>query len=274
MGFWAAIVSFFDSDMTTPTAYGWFHILWILLSFLVGILLCVTHKRGDTRRVRIVVLIAAITVIVLEVYKQIIFTLEVTSGVVSADYQWYAFPWQFCSTPMYVGLLTAVFRRGRVHHALMSYLATYALFAGLCVMVYPGDVFIETIGINIQTMVCHGSMITVGIYLWGSGYVKFHWKTLVGALSVFASLVGVAVVLNELFYHTGIVGEETFNMFYISHHFPPHLPVYSSVQEALPYPLDLLVYILGFSLFAMIITLAAWGIKSAATAIRAHARRT
>ena len=100
------------------------------------------------------------------------FSFHVDGSQILFDYQWYAFPFQFCSTPMYIGLLAAVVKRKSLHIRLCSYLATYALFAGICVMAYPVTVFIDTVGINIQTMVCHGSMITTGIVLLRTGYVK------------------------------------------------------------------------------------------------------
>ncbi len=265
MEFFGQTIDALDASMETPTPYGWFHLLWFAISITVAVVLCITHpKVGGERRVRRVVAGVAILVTLLEIYKQFNFTFSYADGAVTADYQWYAFPWQFCSMPMYVGLLTMVFRRGRIHRSLCAFLATYAMFAGLCVMFYPNAVFIDTIGINIQTMVCHGSMITVGIYLWYSGYVKAEHKTILHALPVFASAIGVAMILNEIAYGTGLLNSEDFNMFYISPHQEPHLPVYSWVQEVVPFPFCLLIYLIGFTLASYCILLAVMGIRAIA----------
>ena len=137
------------------------------------------------------------------------------------------------------------------------------MFAGLCVMVYPGDVFISTIGINIQTMICHGSMITVGIYLLATGYVKLQHKTILKALCVFASAATVAIILNEVAFYTGLLEDHYFNMFYFSPHCDPHLPVFSIVQNAMDAPIiEIIIYIAGFTLAAYLILLAAIGIKN------------
>lgn len=165
---------------------------------------------------------------------------------------------------MYIGLLAGFIRKGKIHKGLCAYLATYAVFAGVAVMVYPGDVFIKTIGINIQTMICHGSMITVGIYLLYTGYVKVEHKTILKALPVFAVCVAVAVAMNEVMYASGILRGETFNMFFVSRHFAPSLPVYSLVQQYVAYPWCLLLYIAGFTAAAYIILLLAIGIKGIA----------
>lgn len=261
MDFFAPALRVLDTPMETPTLYGWFHLLWVGITIAVTVFLCLWQKRSETSHHRKVILWTAIVVLVLEVYKQINFGFSYEGGV-SFDYAWYAFPFQFCSTPMYVGLLAGLTKPGKIHDALCAYLATFAVFAGLCVMLYPGDVFIRTIGINIQTMVCHGSMIIIGVYLLATGYVKISHKTIFKAAAVFAVCVGLAVVMNEIAYVTGLLQTDTFNMFYVSRHCDPHLPVYSLVQPLLPFPLDLVVYIAGFSLAAYIILLIAMGIKN------------
>ncbi len=241
--------------MPTPGMYGWFHILWLMITAALVLLAIRFGKRATDRQVHNTILITAILVSILEIYKQIVFTFSVGDNGIAADYAWYAFPFQFCSTPMYVGLLAGMIRKGKLSDCLCAYLATYAVFAGLAVMFYPGDVFIDTIGINIQTMVCHGSMIPIGALLYASGRVKVQWRTLLRASMVFIVALGIACVLNEIAYFSGLLNTDTFNMFYVSRHCDPHLPVYSLIQSLLPFPLELLVYIFGFTAAASIMML-------------------
>lgn len=263
------ILRILDTEMERPEPYGWFHLLFFALSFVAAALLCASRKNAEPDRVRKVVLWTSIIVAVLEVYKQINYSFSYTNGI-EFDFQWYAFPWQFCSTPMYVGLLTGLFRKGKVHDALCAYLATYAVFAGLCVMFYPVDIYTRTIGINLQTSICHGSMITIGIYLFWSGYVKLEHKTILKAIPVFACAVGIAMLLNEIAYRSGLLESEVFNMFFISPYCDPSLPVYSLVQNLIPFPWCLVIYIAAFSLAAYLILLLAMGIGYL---VRAHRPR-
>ncbi len=258
MDFFASVLRILDASMPTPVPYGWFHLLWLGITVLSAVLLC--KLRPEPRKTMLVV---AITVILLEIYKQVNYTFGYEGGI-TADYQWYAFPFQFCSTPMYIGLLAGLTRPGKFHDALCAYLATFAFFAGTAVMAIPGDVFISTVGINIQTMICHGSMVSVGIYLLQSGYVKREHKTILKAASVFAVCVSIAAVLNEIAYQAGLLETETFNMFFISPYCEPHLLVYSSVQGVVPFPWCLVLYILGFTAAAYLILLLAIGIGRAA----------
>ncbi len=246
----AKIIEILDADMPEPGMYGWYHIMWLFIVAIGTFLLCKFFGEGTDKQVKTIIHTVALTVAVFEIYKQINFTFSVVDCVIVADYQWYAFPFQFCDMPMYVGLLTFIFKKGKVHDALCSFLATYAIFAGVAVMLYPNTVFIETIGINIQTMVCHGGMIVVGVYLLYTGYVKSQFKTILKALPVFASCVSIATIMNEIAYWNI---PETFNMFYNSRHLDSSLPVYGAIHNAVPFPIAFAIYIVGFTIAAFVV---------------------
>lgn len=264
MAFLRSVLEVLDAQVAeAPVPYGVFHLVSFALAVLAGIGLCAWMKKPTALQVRRVVLAVSLVVLILELYKQINYTFQVSDGGITAKYQWYIFPWQFCSTPMYVGLLAAL-TKGRVHKAACAYLTSFSLFAGLAVMCYPTTVFVRTIGINIQTMVCHGSMITLGLWLLGTGYVPTRLRTVLRAIPVFAVMVGIAVVLNEWAYRVGIAPGEFFNMFYVSPYCEPHLPVYSLVQPLVPFPWSLVLYVLGFSVAACAPVLLALGIQKLA----------
>lgn len=261
MHFLGWIINALDVKMTTPTMYGWFHLLFWGLTVCGAVALCKYYKNPDKKTVQKILLVFSLVSLALEIYKQINYTFSYDGTGITADYQWYAFPFQFCSTPMYIGLLAALIGKKTIHRALCAYLATFSLFAGLCVMAYPAQVFVDTIGINIQTMVCHGSMISVGVWLLYCGYVKPEHKTILFATPVFAAMVALAAVMNEIAFVSGLLQRETFNMFFISPHCDPSLPVYSLVQAVVPYPWCAIIYIIAFSLAAYIILLISMAIK-------------
>ena len=260
MSFWQTVLKVLDADMTRPEMYGWFHLLSLALTILLTVIFSVQYRGSTPDKMRRMILWVSITVIVLEIYKQINYSFGYENGI-TFDFQWYAFPFQFCSTPMYVGLLAGLTRKGKLHDAANAYLATYALFAGVCVMVYPVTVFIDTIGINVQTMICHGSMIVVGVCLLCSGIVKLEHKTILKAIPVFVSCVLLAWGMNEIACRAGLLETDTFNMFFISPYCEPSLPVYSLVQGVVPFPLCLVLYVAGFSAAAYLILLIAMGIR-------------
>ncbi len=261
MEFWSKVLQLLDTQMETPACYSLFHIIFLAVMILTTVYMCTFRKYDSAAQVRKLVLIVSAVVLLFEVYKQVNYSFAYDGSKITFDFQWYAFPFQFCSTPMYVGILAGLIKRGKVHDALCAYLATFSIFAGLCVMVYPGDVFIGTVGINIQTMICHGVMLPIGAYLFATGHVKLEHKTILKALCVFTVAVVIAVTMNEVAHITGLLERETFNMFYFSPYCAPSLPVYSIVQGIVPYPLSLIIYIAGFTAAAYLVLLVSMGIR-------------
>ena len=270
MSFWQSLLRLLDVSMEKPDLYSWFHILSLIITVVSTALLSLRYRHERRAAIRKMVLTVALIVTALEVYKQVNFCFGYEDGI-SFSYQWYAFPFQFCSTPMYAGLIAGFTKKGKVHAAANAYLASYAVFAGLCVMLYPATVFTETVGINVQTMVCHGSMIAVGVCLLTTGYVKADARSFRMAAAVFGVCIALAVIMNEIAYRTGILENNDFNMFFISPYSTSSLPVYCIVQELVPFPLCLVIYVAAFSLAAFLVLQAAKGLGCVAAAKRSKA---
>jgi len=250
MNWFEKVLKFLDAKMVEPIPYGWFHLLSV--AFVIGLILlvCFTCKKLSDKRFRIICIATACVMILFEIYKQLNYSFNSSTGV--WDYQWYAFPFQFCSTPMYV-LLLAGLTKGKFQEFLCSFLATFGLFAGLAVMVLPTTVFVETIGINIQTMLHHGLMIVIGVFMFVSGRSKLNYKTVFKGLSVFAILVVMAYIGNVLFHKFG--NGETFNMFFISPYHNSELILLQDIQNVVPHFIFVGAYFIGFTLAAYIILL-------------------
>lgn len=244
LSFWQNLFKGLDASMKTPTTFGWYHFLCLALIVGLCIVIAIYCRNLSNKQYDKILLATTITLWAFEIYKQLNFSYNWKTN--SWDYQWYAFPFQFCSTPMYVMPVALIFRKKKlVRDACRAYLGTYALFAGLAVMAYPGDVFVQTIGINVQTMIHHGAMLVIGVLTWVSGKAKLNHKTILYALPVFVSLVSVAMSANILWHFVG--NDETFNMFFISPYLNSTLPILSMIQPIVPYPVFLLGYIIGFT---------------------------
>ena len=255
MELWQSFLRFLNTQGEEPASFGYYHLMWLAIVVAATIWMAFIGQKHSHKQVTNVVLTTAIIVAVLEILKQINYTFG--DGSSTPEYLWYAFSFQFCSTPLYIGLLAGLIRRGRIHDCLCAYLATYAVFAGLAVMIYPNDAYVETVFINFQTMICHGSMVVIGAYLLGSGHVKLKFSTLLKAMPVFAVCVTLAALMNEAAYRVGLLENHNFNMFYISPYLECTLPVYSLVHNAVPFPVNLIIYILGFTAAAGLILLMA-----------------
>ena len=255
MDFLIKLYNFLTTVWNTPKLFGVYHIICILSIIVLTSLICSRMKDcsdGTERR-----FCAAVWLIMLlfEIYKQLIHGLSVEDGKFVWDYAWYIFPFQFCSSPLYILPIIAFAKSEKLRDACAAYLITFSLFAGLAVFCYPGDVFTETVGVNLQTMVHHGSQILIGVFLAVKYKEKFERRFFFGGVAVFVVMTFVAMALNiaahYAFIEYGI--DETFNMFYISPYFDCTLPLLSVVYQLLPYAAFICVYFFGFILCSLIV---------------------
>lgn len=239
------ILIFLDANMTPPVSYGWFHWLFLVLTLAALLLIAFRYRNLNDQKIKKALLIYAIITLSFEAYKQINFSFNYDATSSWWVYQWYAFPFQFCSTPMYVALIGALTKNKNIEKACFAFLGTFGLTAGLAVMLYPVTVFVDTIGINIQTMVHHSSMILVGFLLIANRMVKNDRKTMISALSVFLILVVIAIAIDVSTYYIGI--NNGLEMFFISPFHDSSLPVFNIIYQHVPYLIFLLIYISVFS---------------------------
>lgn len=258
MNFLVKLYEILDLSMTEPTNYGWFHLMFMAIIIATTVLLCVYFRDSGDKTMRKIVFIFWILIVALEFYKQFNYSFSVSDNKLVWDFQWYAFPFQLCSTPLYAMPFVIFLKDGRTRDAFISYMGAFSFFGGLAVFFYPNDVFISTIGINIQTMIHHGTQVVIGIFL------LFHQRNKLGifhylkGIPVFAGFSIIAIALNEIAVASGLT--ETFNMFYISRHYDCTLPVLSAIYPNVPYGVFLLIYLLGFVIVSSIMYFAQYGI--------------
>lgn len=244
--------------MPTPTNYDWFHLLSIALVIAATVLLCVFCRDISDGRFRLLLGICWGVMVLFEIYKQIIFSVNFEDGKAVWSYQWYAFPYQLCSTPLYALPLVVFLPQGKVRDAVMSFLSSFAFFGGLAVMVFPNDVYIGYIGINIQTMIHHGLQVVLGIYIAVYNRGKLGLKYWLSSLFVYGAAIAIAMILNLTVHQ--LVPDHTFNMFYISPYYDCTLPVLSVIGSMVPWVALFFIYLLGFVLVSLIMFGAQFGI--------------
>lgn len=119
----------------------------------------------------------------------------------------------------------------------------------------PDSCFVEDTLVNIHTMWLHVGSFIVSIYLLIIGEVKPNLKYLKSGIVVFLVFLFSAESLNIIVFNSGVLNEETFNMFYISPYFKSTLPIFEIIQHRIPYLIFLLSYILVVIIGAYIVFL-------------------
>lgn len=243
------------ATMPTPTNYGWFHLMFVAIAALAITLLCSFARNIKDKTLRRFIFGCWLLLVLFEIYKQLVFSISSNEFGVTWEFQWYAFPFQLCSSQLYLLPFVAFLKDGKIRDSIIAFLATYSLFGGLVVFIYPNDVFVSTIGINIQTMVHHGLQLVLGVFLLVYYRKKINWRFFARGVIVFIVMCAIAMTLNIVLYQTIMINTgDTFNMFYFSPYFPCSLPVLGDyIWPNVPYPVFLLTYLIGFTVAAAVV---------------------
>ena len=252
-----------SAEWEVPTVYGWFHLTFCGILAAVTLALCLLFANAKEKTFRRVLFCGWILIFLFEFYKQLTLSLEVENGIAVWSFSWYHFPFQLCSSPLYLLPLAAFLPESRARDGILFFLATYSLVGGASVYIYPDTVFVEAIGRCIQTMVHHGLQVAFGILIFVHEQRKILWRNFLAAIPCFLFLVGIALALN-IGVHSAIP-DQTFNMFFISPYFSCEIPIFGEVYPGLlPYPLFLVLYILVLTLASAILFSAAYGVRQIA----------
>ena len=241
-------------EMEIPKPWGWFHLLWIVITIAFVLYFCYAKKNHIEIPPNRVYAIYGFGAFALELTKQLMWSVSSQHGHVTWDYSWYAAPFQLCTTPMFVCIALCFIRNVNWREALESYLGYISIFNTFLAILLPESCFVEDILIDIHTMFLHCGGFVVGAFALIEHRAQRSLKGLAGSYCVFLAFVAVALLLDIGLMKLGVVTvEDAFNMFYLSPYIPCPLPVLSSIYNAVPYPVFLLAFVAAFFLIGLLI---------------------
>ena len=247
---WRKLLDILQTEIEAPLPYGMFHFVWCLAAIILIAWLFITRNKHSERRLKWILGIYAIPTFILEALKQLIWSVEYsteTAGFVW-DFQWYAFPFQLCTMPLYICLIALFLKKCKLRDYLLSFMGYITILGSIATVVRPHDVFVSDLLIDIHTMYLHAGSLVVSVYLLMSREVEINLKGFFRAVVTFIAFCAIANIMNIVVYNSGILNGETFNMFYISPYFVSSLPVFDTIYNAVPYLVFLVIYVVALSL--------------------------
>lgn len=251
-------------EIERPTSFGIFHIICLIITILLILYLAKRKETNHEKSLKRVLFTYGFIVLILEILKQVIwsFNYDAVTNIVTWDYQWYSFPFQLCSVPIYLSLICLFLKKGKLRDNLLTFMAFTTILGSISTAIYPEGCFVRTFLIDIHTMYLHLGGLVVSVYLLTSKEVEITFKNLLKAYKVFLSFAAFALLLDIVMYHSGVLQGETFNMFFISPYFTSSLPIFDTIQNNVPYLVFLCLYLLSIFLGSSIIYLIAKLIKN------------
>ena len=175
-----------------------------------------------------------------EIWKQYCLTYIINQG----SYDWWYFPFQLCSIPMYICLLLPFARSESIHRAMEVFLMDFGLLGGIFAFFDTSGMQYGYFPLTCHSYLWHIFLIIIGISA-GLLYRFQNWHDFRNGVCLYLFCCGVADVINECFSSCGSI-----NMFYI---YPEHTmsqKVFRNIAAVLGNAVGILIYIAAIILGA------------------------
>lgn len=210
--------------MTPPRPYGWFHITaaaaGLAAAFLAARFLAKRPLKEGTKR--LLLLYSGLLLIFLETYKQL-FLYEIVNG---QRYDWWYFPLQLCSLPMYLCPLMAVCMQKHWKAAawIGTFMMDFNLLGGIMALAEPSGLMHPYVSLTFHGFFWHIFIIFLGLYIGMSGLGSRNIRGFLTTLPILAVSAAAATACNVAFHSYGEI-----SMFYISPYEPSTQVVFRSI---------------------------------------------
>ncbi len=182
---------------------------------------------------RRIIFCSGILMLSTEIWKQWCLTYYLNHG----QYNWWYFPFQLCSIPMYVCLLASQVKSLKIYRALLTFLMDFGLLAGIFTFFDTSGLHYGYAPLTIHSFGWHILLIILGIYAGLTKEADYSFKGFCFCALIYLSCCLLATALNLVLYHYGSI-----NMFYISPHYPMTQKVFQGIALFFGNPAGILVY--------------------------------
>ena len=230
-------------QMEKPSMFSLFHILFFISICIALFLLVYFFRNCSQKTMKIIVLVVWILLVFMEILKQIIRSNQ--TGVF--DYRWDEFPFQFCETPLYVLPILLINKNKKLQNVIISFLATYVMFAGMAIVTLPFTGFGKFVILNIRNMLAHGFQFMLGAFLFAWNRHNMNIKNFLYGGIIFLIVVAIAITFNSI---VDPRVDDWVNMFFLNPKYPTELLILKRIQPHVHWIIFDLLYIIFFSILA------------------------
>ena len=222
-------------EMEKPKAYGAFHLTFTVVGFALCLFLAFRLRRLGDKGNRRLLLGVGIFLLLTELYKQLFYTYYIGGG----EYQWWIFPFQLCSVPMYLCVVAPFLKNPRWRHGMYAFMTTFNLLGGFMAFIEPSGIVHEYWTLTLHAFLWHMTLVFLGFYLIASGRGASAMRDFRSGVVAFLFCCVLAFAIN-LTVQT-FVGEHI-NMFFVGPG-ESSLAVFKQISQAAGWYVSTLLYI-------------------------------
>ena len=242
-----------------PKAYGALHLSVMLIGFFLCFFAAYLLRHKNEKIIKRIILAIGVTLAVCEVYKQLMYKFVICPDDL---YHWGAFPFHFCSIPMYLCLIIPFLKKGVLLQTMYDFIMSYSLLSGFVAFLEPSGLLHRQVTMTAHSLLWHLVLVFLGALMAFTGLggvTKLNFKR---ATVMWLALCAIAFSINCIHWN---VSEGALNMFFVGPR-NSSLIICKQISEAFGWYVSTILYIPAVSL-------GAWIVKTVVKTLRAKAAR-
>ena len=263
--------------MEVPSMFGTFHIAAVLIAVIIAAAGAFYAKRlSVSGRIRFLAVCGWVLVI-MEVYKQLFLYCVVNGG----TYDWWYFPFQLCSVPVYLCILLPFLCRGAdgvrssAAGPVFTFLAVYTFTGAAAALIIPEDYLRSYVTLTLHGFIWHGILLMISLTILLSRMADLSRRGFARATVLFLVMCAAAVCINiaveplmAASYAEGLIPHSYAAMFYLNpYHLSPQ-PLVDIIQKSAGIPVGLALYVISIIAVSSLLCLLFRRLVSASAASR------
>lgn len=231
--------------MTPPVLYGPFHLMAAFGGSAIAIWVAwKISVAGNRKKFDRIMLMAGLILLLGELYKQLMNFYIVNNH----TYDWWIFPFQLCSLPMYLCPLLILIHNEKRHRRLCTFLLDFNMMGAVATFIDPSGIFHPYWTLTLHGIIWHLMLIFVGCVIIFSQEADLTTKGFLQTLPLFAFFCLCAEILNSVLHRFSAA-----NLFYISPWEMSTQLLFGDIDRILGRPVGILLYILAMVAGALLI---------------------
>ncbi len=224
-----------------PKIYGPFHILMTLAMLAGAFFLYLALRNRPVKQKKKLLFVFGCLMALSEVWKQLFVYFIMTEE----GYNWWYFPWQICSMPMYL-CIAQYFLKGKAANAVYAFLASYGMSGALLALILPMDMLRIYPVLTMHGFLWHGLMCAEALLAVTLIPKEQRKEAFLHSILLLLCLAGIAEIINTIGDRTAVRPSYAPDMFYISPFRSTGQPFFSTVEKQFGEAAEIAVYLSTF----------------------------
>lgn len=204
--------------MEPPKPYSAFHIVFTALGILAAVLAAYfLSKKASRKSIPWLLFFCGLLLTVSEIYKQL-FLYYIVNG---ETYDWWYFPFQLCSLPMYFCLMLPFIKNRNLTVTILTFMRNFNLLGGIMALAEPSGLMHPYWFLTLHGLSWHVLLIFIGLFIAFSKEADSSVSGYIKTLPLFLICCGIATLINVIAKPLGQA-----DMFYISPFYPNNQVVF------------------------------------------------